>query len=78
MLSLALAGSFSEALVLSLSFAVGNLIAIAILNEIRRRSNLERVPRWLKGNPLLFISMGLLALISASAAGILFRILEVL
>jgi len=77
-LSLALAGSFSGAVALSLSFAAGNLIAIVILNEIRRRSNLERVPRYLRGSPLFLISMGLLALISASAAGILFRILEVL
>ena len=72
-----LAGSFSGAVVLALFFAIGNLAAILILNEIRRRSTLEWVPRHLRGSPLILISMGLLALISASAAGICFKILEV-
>jgi len=75
-LTFLLAGTFLGALVLSLFFALGNLTAMLILNEIRRRSTLERVPRFLKGSPLILISMGLLALISASVAGICFRILE--
>ena len=73
-----LAGTFPGALVLSLFFALGNLTAMLILNEIRRRSTLERVPHFLRGSPLMLISMGLLALVSASVAGICFRILETL
>jgi len=73
-----LAGTFSGAFVLSLFFAAGNFTAMLILNEIRRRSTLERVPHFLRGSPLMLISMGLLALISASVAGICFRILETL
>ena len=72
-----LAGSFAGAFVLSFFFALGNLAAILILNEIRRRSNLEWVPRHLRGSPLILISMGLLALVSAFAAGICFKILKV-
>ncbi|MCL2374359.1 MAG: hypothetical protein FWC65_03850 [Treponema sp.] len=71
-----LAGTFVGALVLSLFFALGNLAAMLVINEIRRRSALERVPQCLRGSPLILISMGLLALVSAFAAGISFRILE--
>ena len=76
-ITFALAGNFKSAAVLSLFFALGNLAAILILNEIRRRSTLEWVPRHLRGSPLVLISMGLLALVSASVAGICFKILEV-
>jgi len=77
MVTFILAVNFADALVLALFFALGNLTAMLILNEIRRRSTLEWVPRCLRGSPLILVSMGLLALISASAAGICFRILEV-
>jgi len=77
LLTLMLAGNFAGAAVLALFFALGNLMAILILNEIRRRSSLERVPGCLRGGPLALISMGLLAAASAAAAGICFRILEV-
>ena len=77
MISFAVAGNFADAFVLALFFPLGSLIAMVILNEIRRRSELERVPRSLRGSPLVLISMGLLSLISASAAGIFFKILQV-
>jgi electron transport complex protein RnfA len=73
----ALADSFAAALVLVLFFTAGNLAAALVLNEIRRRSSLEWVPRYVRGSPLSLISMGLLALVSGAAAGICFRILEV-
>jgi electron transport complex protein RnfA len=76
LITLALADTFAGAAVLALFFALGNLMAIIILNEIRRRSSLEWVPRFLRGSPLILISMGLLSLIFASAAGICFKILE--
>jgi electron transport complex protein RnfA len=67
---------FTDALVLSFFFALGNLTAVLILSEIRRRSALEWVPPRLRGSPLILISMGLLSLIFSSAAGICFKILE--
>jgi len=70
------AETFTDALVISLSFALGNLAAMLTLNEINRRSALEYVPKHLRGAPLILISMGLLSLISAFAAGIFFKILE--
>ena len=73
---LTLAGNFLQAFVLSLFFVLGNLAAMLILNEIRRRSTLEKVPVFLRGSPLLLISMGLLSLITGASAVICFRILE--
>jgi electron transport complex protein RnfA len=75
-LTFLVAKNFKSALVLTLFFAIGNLTAMLILNEIRRRSSLEWVPQYLRGSPLILISMGLLSLVSASVAGICFRILE--
>jgi len=71
------ANNFISAFVLTLFFALGNMTAMLILSEIRRRLTLERVPQHLRGSPLLLISMGLLSLISVSVAGIFFRILEI-
>jgi electron transport complex protein RnfA len=76
MISSIVAGSAGEAFVLAIFFAAGNLMAMIILDEIRRRSTLELIPRHLRGKPLIIISMGLLSLIFTSAAGICFKILE--
>ena len=65
-----------DALILTIFFVLGIMVSMLILNEIRRRSAFERVPRHLRGSPIIFISMGLLSLISVSVAGICFRILE--
>ena len=70
------ADTFAGAFVLALFFAIGNLLSMLILNEIRRRSAMELVPRYIRGSPLTLISMGLLSLIFTSAAGIFFKILE--
>lgn len=71
------ANNFASAFVLTLFFAAGNLVAILILDEIRRRSTLEWVPRHLRGSPLVLVTTGLLSLISVSVAGICFRMLEI-
>ena len=76
-ITFSLAINFTGAVVLTLFFILGNMIAMVILNEIRRRSVLEWVPRYLRGSPLILISMGLLSLISVYIAGICFRILEI-
>ena len=77
LITLAVANNFVSAFTLALFFALGNLVAMLVLNEIRRKSALEWVPRFLRGSPLILISMGILSLVFASAAGLLFRILEI-
>jgi electron transport complex protein RnfA len=76
-LTLRLALSFLEALVLILGFFLGCIAAALILREIRKRSSLEAVPRILRGSPLTLISMGLLSLIFSSVSAILLRVLGV-
>lgn len=76
-ITLAVAGNFVCAFILALFFALGNMAAMLILNEIRRKSTLEWVPRFLRGSPLILISMGLLSLIFASAAALCFKLLDV-
>ncbi|MDR2742591.1 MAG: hypothetical protein LBB98_10620 [Treponema sp.] len=75
-LTLRLAGSFPEAVVLSLGFSLGGAAAVLILRDIHRRSSLERLPHTLRGRPLLFISMGLMSLIFSSVVAVLFQVLE--
>jgi electron transport complex protein RnfA len=70
-----LATGAADAIVLSFFFAAGCLLSLLILGEIRRRSALEWVPRYIRGSPLALISMGLLSIIFASVAWICLRIL---
>jgi len=76
-ITLVAANKFASVFILALFFTLGNAAAMLILNEIRRRSALELVPRFLRGSPLVLISMGLLSIIFVSAAALCFRILEV-
>jgi electron transport complex protein RnfA len=74
-LTMRLAGSPLEAAVLSLAFTAGALLAALILSEINRRASIERVPRFLRGAPLMLISAGLLSLIFSSAAAFFLKAL---
>jgi Na+-translocating ferredoxin:NAD+ oxidoreductase RnfA subunit len=65
-----------DAFILSFFFALGCLLVLLILEKIRRRSVLERVPGPLQGGPLVLISMGLLSMIFAAVAWICFQVLE--
>jgi electron transport complex protein RnfA len=69
------ASDFSGALFLAAGFSLGILAAVLILREVRRRSVIEAVPRFLRGSPLILISMGLLSLIFSSAAILFFQVL---
>jgi len=69
------AGSFSEVLVLSLVFSCSTVLVMVVVGEIRRRAEMESVPRHLRGGPLALIAMGLLSLIFASGALMLFGVL---
>jgi len=74
-LALAVAGGFVEALVLSAGFMLGTLVAVVVVAEIRRRAQMEAVPRWLRGAPLSIVAMGLLSLVFSFFAVILFEVL---
>jgi electron transport complex protein RnfA len=70
-LTLTLASSPAEALALALGFSLGLLFSFLIIREIEKRSRLEAVPPFLRGSPLLLISMGFLSLIFSSAAALI-------
>ncbi|MDR0524669.1 MAG: hypothetical protein LBG90_02210 [Spirochaetaceae bacterium] len=76
-LTLHLAGTPLEALILSAGFGGGVLFALVLLEYIRKRSALESVPRNLRGRPLLLITMGLLSLVTASLTVVFFRIVGI-
>jgi electron transport complex protein RnfA len=71
LLSLHFALSFADALLLSLTFSAGSLLAFLIIREIQKRSFMETIPHGLKGMPIVLISMGLLSLVF-SAVSVLF------
>jgi Na+-translocating ferredoxin:NAD+ oxidoreductase RnfA subunit len=71
------AGNLVEALVLSLGFSCSTLLVYVIVGEIRHRSGMESVPRWLRGGPLALVAMGLLSLVFTSGALMVFRVLGV-
>jgi len=72
---LEIAGSFAEAATLSFGFSAGSALAVLIIGEIRRRSEMEAVPRCLRGGPLVLVTMGLLSLVFTSAAIIFYAVL---
>ncbi|MDR1869988.1 MAG: cytochrome P450 [Treponema sp.] len=71
-----LANSFGKAAALSFGFSAGTFLVFVILGEIRRRAALEAVPRFLRGKPLVLISMGLLSLVFSTASVLLFKMIE--
>jgi len=73
--TLNVAANLADALMLSLGFTCGIALAIGIVGEIRRRSEMEAVPRFLRGGPLALLAMGLLSLIFSSAALMFFEVL---
>jgi electron transport complex protein RnfA len=77
-LTLDTASSIIDALALSLGFSLGVFLSLLLLREIHLRSALERVPPFLRGNPLSLISMGLLSLLFSSMAAVFLRLLGAL
>jgi electron transport complex protein RnfA len=74
-ITLNIASGFVEAAVLCFGFSFGMLLVLLILDEIRRRSMMEATPRFLRGSPLMLVSMGFLSLVFSSAAFMLLRAL---
>jgi electron transport complex protein RnfA len=73
--TLNIANGIVEAAVLSMGFTFGIVLATLIVAEIRRRSEMEAVPRFLRGSPLALVAMGLLSLVFSSAAMMFFDVL---
>jgi electron transport complex protein RnfA len=74
-ITLNVAGGLLDAIVLALGFSCSTALVFVVVGEIRRRSEMEAVPRWLRGGPLALIAMGLLSLIFSSGALMLFGVL---
>jgi len=72
-----IAKNFLETIVLSLGFTAGIFFVKLIIREIRRRAALEAVPLFLRGKPLVLITMGMLSLIFTTASLLLFRMIGV-
>jgi len=72
-----IAHNFLETVMLSFGFTAGIMIVFLIIREIRRRAALEAIPRFLGGNPLILISMGLLSLVLSAASLLVLRVIGV-
>jgi len=63
LICLIVADGFLEVFFLSFGFTAGILLVIIIIREIKKRAELEAVPRFIRGTPLVLITMGMLSLI---------------
>jgi electron transport complex protein RnfA len=70
---LSLAGSFSEAVILATGISLGVFFASIILRAIHFRIEREKASGFVRGMPLLLITMGLLSLAFSSVAIIYLR-----
>ena len=71
-LSRNLAPSPVFALAVCICAALSTLFAILLISAIRERAVLEKVPAPLRGNPLVFISVGLLSLVFTALSCVFF------
>ena len=76
-LNMYLANNFLEALILSFGFASGIFIVKLIIREIRKRAELEAVPVFLRGKPLVLITMGMLSLVFTTVSLLIFRMIDI-
>jgi electron transport complex protein RnfA len=74
-LALHTATNVPEAAALAFCFVLGVLLPTFILEEIRRRAGFEAVPRFLRGSPLVLLTLGLMSLVFASVAALFFSAL---
>jgi len=71
-----IANGFLEVLILSFGFTAGILLVSLIIIEIRKRAALEGVPLFLRGKPLVLISMGMLSLVFSIGSLLLLRMIN--
>jgi len=76
-LCLMFANNFFQALVISFGLTSGIFLAGLIIREIRKRAALEAVPAFLRGTPLVLVTMGMLSLVFATASLLLFGMIGV-
>ncbi|MDR0656927.1 MAG: hypothetical protein LBG22_11485 [Treponema sp.] len=76
LLTLHLASSFAEALALALGFSLGILFSLILIREVARRSSMEQVNRFFRGNALTLVSLGLASLILSAASAVLISALS--
>jgi electron transport complex protein RnfA len=72
-----IANSFLQAAVLSFGFTAGIILVFLIVREIRKRADIEAVPRFLQGKPLVLVTMGMLSLIFSAATLLILRMLDI-
>jgi len=70
-----IADNIIETAVMSLGFTGSIYLINLIVREIRRRAALEEVPVFLRGKPLVLVTMGLLSLIFTTASLLIFRMI---
>jgi len=58
-----IANNFLDVLLLSFGFTAGILLVMLIIREIKKRAELEAVPRFMRGTPLVLVTMGMLSLV---------------
>jgi len=71
-----IANNFFEVIVMSFGFVSSIFLVNLIIREIRARAALETVPAFLRGKPLVLITMGLLSLILSTASILVFRMID--
>jgi len=76
-LNMYLANNFMQTIILSFGFTIGIFLAIIIIREIRKRAAFEAVPVYIRGIPLVLITMGMLSLVFTTASLLLFRMIGI-
>jgi len=71
-----IANNLPEAIMLAFGFTFGIFIVNLIVGEIRRKAELEAVPVFLRGKPLVIIAMGMLSLVFTAASLLFFRMIS--
>jgi len=75
-LCLNISGNFLETAMLSFGFTFGIFLVLMIIREVRKRASLEEVPLFLRGNPLILITMGLLSLVFSVGSLLILRMIN--
>jgi electron transport complex protein RnfA len=70
-----IADSFTQTLVLSLGFTGGIFLVSAVTREIRKRAALEKVPYFMRGKPLVMVTLGMMSLIFTVGSLLILRII---
>ena len=70
-----IANNFFEAFLMSFGFTSSLFFINVIIREIRARAALESVPVFLRGKPLVLVTIGLLSLVLSTASILIFKMI---